>query len=112
MYNITLRHVGCAKVRSITYSESMSVSIVIQHAEHMLCIILSSIACLALSYFSKLSHNFMILWKKFIECKMYVLFFSLQILLEIFLILKKIQWDTTINVRRISCKIPIHLIRF
>ena len=54
----------------------MSVSLVIQYAEHMLCIILSSMACLALPYFSKLSHNFMILWKKVIEHKMYVLFLS------------------------------------
>jgi len=38
MYNITLWHVGCAKVRNITYFECMSVSLIIQHAEHMLCI--------------------------------------------------------------------------
>jgi len=112
MYNITLWHVDCAKARSITYSECMSVSLFIQHAEHMLCVILSSMACLALPYFSKLSHNFLILCKKVIEHKMYVLFFSLQILLETFLVLRKIQWDTTINVCRFSCKIPINLIRF
>jgi len=48
----------------------------------------------------------MILWKKVIEHKMYVLFFSLQISLETFVILRKIQWDTTINVCRFSCEIP------
>jgi len=112
MYNIILWHVGCAEAISITYSETVFVSLVIQHAEHMFCNIFSSLACLALQYFSKLSQNFMILWKKVIEHKMYVLFFSLQILLETFLILRKIQWDTTINIGRFSCKIPINLIRF
>jgi len=106
MYNRTLWRVGCAKARSITYSECMSVTLVIQHAECMLCIRLSSMACLAVPYFFKLSHNFMILWKKVIEHKMYVLFFSLQISLETFVILRKIQWDTTINVCRFSCEIP------
>jgi hypothetical protein len=111
MCNVTLWHVGCAKVRSIAYFECMFVSVT-QHAEHTLCVILSSMAWLAVPYFSKLSHTFMILWKRFIEHRMYVLFFSLQILLETFLILRKIQWDTTINVCRFSCKIPINLNRF
>jgi hypothetical protein len=39
----------------ITYSEP--VALVIQHAKRMNCIILSAVACLALPYFSALSHK-------------------------------------------------------
>jgi hypothetical protein len=37
---------------SITYSERVSVALVIQHAKRMRRIILSSVACLAVLYFS------------------------------------------------------------
>ena len=45
------------KAISITYSECMSVALVIQHAMRMRCIILSSVACPAAPYFSILSHK-------------------------------------------------------
>ena len=66
------------KVISITYSEHVSVAlVVIQHAMHMHCIILPSVSCVALSYF--FSHyliNSVIFGKKAIEHKMCVLIFS------------------------------------
>jgi hypothetical protein len=45
------------KAISITYSERVSVALVIQHAKRMRRIILSTVACLALPYFSTLSHK-------------------------------------------------------
>jgi hypothetical protein len=42
---------------SVTYSECVSVTLVIQHAKRMRRIILPSVACLAVPYFSALSHK-------------------------------------------------------
>jgi hypothetical protein len=44
------------KAMIIKYSECVFVDLVIQHVMCMCCIILSSVACLALPYFSALSH--------------------------------------------------------
>ena len=38
--------------------------------------------------------------------------FSLQLLCETFLVLRRNQWDVTINVYRSSCKSPVILVRF
>jgi hypothetical protein len=81
-------------------SACVCVALIIQHAKRMHRIILSSVACLALPYFSALSqkrHKF--LKKKVFRIKC-VFWFSLQLLSERFLILRIIQRDTIINVRR------------
>jgi len=41
----------------------------------------------------------------------YVLIFQ-QLLFESFLILRRIKRDSTINVHRSSCKVPVILVRF
>jgi hypothetical protein len=90
----------------------MSVALVIQHAKRMRRIILSSVACLAVPYFSTLSHKqHDFLKKKVFKHKMCVLNFSTN-LFETFLILRRIHRDIITNVHRSLCEVSVILIRF
>jgi hypothetical protein len=104
-------HCCRGKAISITYSECVSVALVIQHAKRMRRIILSSVACLALPYFSTLSHKRHDFRKKFLNTKC-VFWFFLQPLSQTFLILRRIQRDIIIKVHRSSCKVPVIIVRF
>ena len=84
-------------------------SVVIQHAMCMRRIILLK-ACLTLRYFSTLSHKQHNFRKKLLSIKC-VLLFSLQLLSEVFLILGRIQRDI-INIHKVSCKVPVILVKF
>jgi hypothetical protein len=82
------------------------VAFFIQHAMRMRRIILSSVTCLTVPYFSTLSykrHNFQ---KNVIEHKMCVL------ISETFLILRIIQRGTVISAHASSCKVLVDLLRF
>ena len=60
-----------------------------------------------------LSHHLIngtILWKKLLNIK-YVFLIYLQLMSETFIILRIIQRDIIINVRRSSCKVPVILVR-
>ena len=45
------------KAVSITYSGCVSAALVMYHAKRMRCVILPSVVCLAVLYFSTLSHK-------------------------------------------------------
>ena len=83
-----------------------------QIASFMHCIILSSVASLALPYFSTLSHKRHDLRRKEILNIKCVLRFSLQLLPEIFPILGIIKRDIIINFHRYSHKVSVMLVRF
>jgi hypothetical protein len=77
-------------------------------------VISSSVACQTLLYFATLSHkrrDFLEV-KKVIEHKTCVLiFYSTQLLAEKFII-KKIQRDIVINVKKSVCEVPVILNTF
>jgi len=85
----------------------VSVALIIQHAKCMNPVILWSVACPSVTYFSTLSHKNTIFGKKVTEHKMCVLVFS-----ETFLIARRIQHDIVINALTYSCKVIFILFRF
>jgi hypothetical protein len=86
-------------------------SLVNQHAKCMSHIILSSVACLDVQYFSILSYKWHDFQKRVTEYKICVLIFPTTPS-ETFLILKRNQPYTIINVNRPSREVPIIPIRF
>jgi hypothetical protein len=70
----------------------------------------SSVACLAVPYFSTLSQKRYNFREKIIEHK-FAFSVSLQLLSEIFLFLRRILRDITIKAHRSSCKAPFSFVR-
>jgi len=80
---------------SITYSERVFVGLVIQSAKRMRRILLSSVACQSLQYFSTLSHKPHDFPRKIMEHKMRVLVFSTALI---------------INTQKFACKVHFVLV--
>jgi hypothetical protein len=114
-HNIEARshsHICHGKTISITYSDGVFVALLIRHAKPLRRAILSSVASPARQYFSTLfheRHDFR--GKNLLDIKC-VFWFSLQLLSERFLFLKRNERDVIINVRRYSCQVPVIFIIF
>jgi len=87
------------------------VALVIQHAMHMRRIMLIPVACPAPQYFSTLSQKRQDLEKKVIGRKKCVLF-PLQRLSETFVILRRTEGDTIINLCWFPCTVLIIFAKF
>ena len=74
-------------------------------------VILSSVGCPAVQYFSALSHKRQELRRKMLLDIKYVFWFSLQLLHKIFLILRRIERDIK-NVYWSPCKVAVTLVGF
>jgi hypothetical protein len=94
------------KAVRITYSKCVFVALIIQHEIRMRRIVLS-VACLAVPYFPTLSHKRHDFLKDFTNTK--CVLFSLQLLSETFLVLRRTRRDRIINVYGSSCKVPVIL---
>jgi hypothetical protein len=102
-------HCCQGKATSMTYSETVFVASVSQHAMSKCHIILSPVSCLALPYFSALANKWHDFQKKVTEHKMDVLIF-LQLLSETFHILRRIQGGSIINIPTTSRKVPVIIV--
>jgi hypothetical protein len=68
--NIEALSIVAVEVQCVTYAKRVSVALVIQHAKRVRRIILSSVACLTLPYFSTLPQKGQSFQEKIIENKM------------------------------------------
>jgi hypothetical protein len=94
----------------VTYSESVSVAFGIQHAMHMRHIVICGLPCSTI-FFHVISQTARFKEKRSPNIKC-VYLFSLQLLSETFLILRRVWRDMIINVYRPSCKVAVILVRF
>ena len=94
--------------RPITFSECVDVALFIPHAKRMRRIILSSVSPTIIFHIITQKRGFR---RKRINSKMSFCF-SIQLLSEIFLILRRIIRNTIINLHRSSCKVAVTLVRF
>ena len=69
----------CGKTVSITYCECVSVAFLIENKTRMLCIVMSSVYCLALPYFFISSHKRHDFWRSVIEQETCVLIYSTNV---------------------------------
>ena len=102
--NVTLTRVCLTTVASVCVC--VCTAVFIQHAKRIRRIILSSVACFGLPYYSRLSHKRHDIGKTFLN-KTHLISFFLQLTFETFLILRRIQRDI-----RSSRKVPAILVRF
>jgi len=96
---------------TVTYSECVSLALVIQNANCVRRIILSSVTSPALPIFPHHRTDDMI-FRKLLRNKNYVFWFSVQIVSKIFLILRKIEQDIIITVYDLHIKYSLFLSDF
>jgi hypothetical protein len=110
---VTIVAVAKQKVCVYVHVHACMLILVIQHEMCMRHIILSSVACLAVQYFSTWFHKGHDSQGKKnplnIKC---VFWFSLQLLSERFFILGTVQQDIIIHIHMSSCEIPVIFARF
>jgi hypothetical protein len=108
--DVARSHNHCCPGRAIliTYSEFVSVALVIQHVKRMRCIILSSVLSVAVPYFSTLLHIPPDFRETLLNIKC-VFLFSLQLWSKTFHILIRTERDIVINGRRSSYKVTVFL---
>ena len=99
-------HCCCGKAISITYSQCVSIALIIQHAERMHPIALSRAAYLAVQYFSTLSHKRNDFRENVHEHKMCGSIFSTT-LPQTFLIVRRIWRDIIKNAHWSSFKVHV-----
>ena len=87
-------------------------ALVTRHGKHMLSIIFSPVAHLAVSYFSILPNKLHYFRKKIIKHKMCSDFLHVPSPPKNCLILRILQRDITIAAHRFSCKVPLLLPHF
>ena len=97
---------------SVTYSECVSVALIIQHARRMRRVTLSSVISWLYRMFPHYLINGTIFGRKLLNIKCVFFSFFLQLLSEIFVILRRIQRGTVMSVRRASEKYPLFLSDF
>jgi hypothetical protein len=73
---LSCNHSGRGKAVNVSFSECVPLAFVIQNEMRMRRIILSSVACLALPYFSTLSHKRHDLGKQLLKTKYVLIFFT------------------------------------
>jgi len=108
---LSRNHCSRGRAIRIKYHECVCIyPLFIRHAVRMRLFISSSLVCLALPYFATLSHKQKDFRKKLFTIKC-VFWVSIQLLVETFLILRRIQRNIT-NIRKSSCKLPVICVRF
>ena len=99
------------KTISITYSECVFVALIMQHSVRIHRVF-SSVAWPALQYYSTLSHKRHVFQKKKLLNTKCMFWVSLQLLSEVFLILRRNERDMIKNLYRFSCKVPFIFVGF
>ena len=102
-------NICCGKAVSTIYSECVSVVSIIRRAKRMRLIILSSVACPALHIFPHFLIKVTNAEKKNRKCGFW---YSVQLLSEIFLPVKRTEQNNLIKLQRSSRKAPVIFVRF